>query len=162
MAFLAKPDLVTHVYPELLDVITRSDDTIITRAINAGIGEAKSFLNRFDLVAMLGTDTDAPTFQDEYFTMLVKDIIVWRLIILANPNINVEVARLAYKDAVRSLEKVMEGDVDPGWPLRTDTIDTVASDQPLFTDGGGEGINGGLDPSGQIGWNSNRRRQSHW
>lgn len=161
MAFITKADLVTHVYPELIDVITRQNDDIVNKAINAGIGEARSFLNRFDNVAMLGTDSQAPSFQDEYFTMLVKDLIVWRLIVLANPNINVEVARLAYKDAKQSLEKIMEGDVDPGWPLRTDMIPTT-TDQPLYSNGGGESVNSGLDPSGNIGWNSNRRRQSHW
>lgn len=73
MAFITKADLVTHVYPELIDVITRQNDDIVNKAINAGIGEARSFLNRFDNVAMLGTDSQAPSFQDEYFTMLVKD-----------------------------------------------------------------------------------------
>jgi|GEM_PF-361659 len=162
MAYITKADLITHVYDEIIDVITRANDDITNKAISAGIGEAKAYLNRYDLVAIFGTDAAAPTFTDEFLNNLVKDIIVWRLIILSNPNINVEISRAAYKDACKTLIQANKGiDVDPGWPLRTDSI-TLPGQFPQGTNGGGEAINGGLDPSGNIGWNSNQRRQNHW
>lgn len=160
MAYLSKADLVTHVYPELIDIITRSNDSIVTKAINAGVGECKAYLNRFDLLKIFGTVDVDPTFSDEFLNTLVKDVVIWRLIILANPNINVEISRAAYTDAKKTLEKAMKGDIDPGWPLRTDTLSTTST--PQQNELGGENINNGLDPSGNIGWNSNNKRSNHW
>ena len=53
MAYIVKADLYTVIYQAILDEITRTDDTIITRAINAGIKEVKSYLSRWDLTRKL-------------------------------------------------------------------------------------------------------------
>lgn len=141
MPYLTKDDLITHIYPEIRDEITRGDDTIIVKAINEGMGEAKSYLNRYDLNAMFG---DTPTFKDDFLDSVVKDIICWKLIKLSNPNINLELFRTAYEDAVKFLDKVMRGIVDPQWPLRVDDTGTP------------------LDESGNIGWSSNTKRSNHY
>ena len=161
MAYLTKADLVTHAYVEIIDEITRQTDAIVDEAIDSAVEEAKSYLNRYDLLAMFGSDTVNPTFTNKFLNTLVKDIAIWRIIILANPNINVEVARAAYTDATKTLLKVAKGDLDPAWPLRTDQI-TLPGQTPPYPYSGGEGVYGGLDPSGNIGWNSNQRRQNHW
>lgn len=160
MPYLSKDDLITHVYPEIIDVITRSDDGVVNKCISAGIAEAKAYLNRFDQLGLFGTDSADPTYRNEYLDTLVKDIICWHLIKLSNPNINIEIFRAAYTDSLKALEKIMRGIIDPGWPLRTDT-ETSTGQWPGGSPGG-EGINNGIDLSGNIAWNSNRKRESHW
>lgn len=161
MPFLTKASLKTHMRAEIIDLITRQDDTIIDEAITAGIGEAKSYLNRYDKDAIFGVGGADPSFSDGFFTRLVKNIVVWHLVILSNPNISMEVARAAYEDAIKFLAKARDGKADPDWPLRSDT--------PVLPDGssglptwGGENVNPGVDLSGHISFNSNQRRRNHW
>lgn len=120
MPFLTKADLTPPLYQEIIDEITRGDDAIVTKAINNAIGEMKGSLNRYNLVAMFGTNDTEPTFSEEFLSSLGKDIACWHLIKLANPNINLELFRTAYEDAVKFLDKVMKGDKDPAWPLKPD------------------------------------------
>ena len=117
---------------------------LVARAINEGIGEAKSYLNRYDLAAIFGTEDDAPTYLDEHLNGLVKDIVCWKLIKMSNPNINIELFRTAYEDAVNYFKAVMKGNVDPAWPLRLDDEDTD------------------FDESGHIFSFSNIKRKNHY
>jgi phage gp36-like protein len=144
MPYLTKDDLITHLYPEIRDEITRSNDLLITKAINEGIGEAKSYLNRYDMVKMFSDDVVLRTFKDDFLDGVVKDIVCWKLIKLANPNINLALFRTAYEDAIKFLEKVMKGQTDPAWPLRPDDPATP------------------FDESGNIGWRSNIKRTNHY
>lgn len=117
---------------------------IMDKAIKEGIGQAKSYLNRYDIVAIFGNDENEPSFQDDWLDSLVKDLICWKLIKLCNPNINLELFRTAYEDAVKELDKVQKGITDPTWPLRVDDDGTP------------------LDESGHIYWNSNIKRNNHY
>lgn len=128
MAYLTKDDLTTHIYAEVRDEITRADDTLITKAITTGVGMAKSYLNRYDLVAMFGVGDTNPTFTDEFLNSVVKDIVCWHLIKLCNPNIDLTLFRQSYEDAIRFLEKVQRGGPDPAWPLRADDPNTPNDD----------------------------------
>ena len=127
MAFLVKTDLTPPLYQEIIDEITRTDDTIVVKAINSAVGEMKGYLNRYDTVAMF----DNATFEEEYLKTLGKDIACWQLIKMANPNINIDIFRHAYEDAIKFLIKVMKGEADPPWPLRpsnpTDPIDEAGN-----------------------------------
>jgi hypothetical protein len=123
MSLLVKADLKTHVYSEIIDEITRADDTIITSAISNGESEAKAYLNRYDLATMFAT-----TYTDEFLRSLVKDVVCWHIIKLCNANINLELFRTLYQDAIKTFEKVMKGLIDPQWPLKTDDPDTDNDD----------------------------------
>lgn len=123
MPLLTKADLKTHIYPEITDVITRTDDTIVQEAIDNGESEVKAYLNRYDLVVMFD-----PAYTDKFLRGVVKDVVCWHLIKLANPNINLELFRTLYKDAKNTLEKVMIGKIDPQWPLRIDDPNTPNDD----------------------------------
>lgn len=138
MPLLVKDDFKTHIYPEITALITRTDDTLINKAISNAEGEARSYLNRFDLDTMFQT-----TFNNEHLKGLVKDIACWHLIKLANPNVNLELFRTAYEDAIKFLDKVQRGYVDPEWPLRNNPDTT-------------------LDESGHISWSSNTKRKNHY
>ena len=139
MPLLTAADLQTHIYPEITDVITRSNTSIVTIAINNAESEAKSYLNRFDIVTMFNT-----TYTDQWLKSLVKDIACWHIIKLANPNINMELFRASYEDAISYFKNVMKGNVDPLWPLRIDDPETP------------------FDESGHISSSSNIKRSNHY
>jgi phage gp36-like protein len=128
MAFLTKADFATHIYAEIIDEITRNNDTIVTKAINNAVSEMKAYLNRYDFVLLFG---DASAFSDEYLKSIGKDIACWHLLKLVNPNINLELFRTAYEDAIKFLKLVMKGEADPAWPLKADDPNTPNDDAGL-------------------------------
>jgi phage gp36-like protein len=104
-------------------IITVDPDLIVTKAINSAIAEAKSYLSRYDLIQLFG-DSLGEGIQD-HLKNLTKDIACWHLIRLSNPNVNLELFRTNYKDAIEFLTKVMKGQADPaGWPYKSDNTDT--------------------------------------
>ncbi len=138
--YLVKDDLLTHIYSESIEEITREDDTIVERAISAAIAEAKSYLSRYDLALLFADDAD-----DENLRNKVKDLACWHLIKLSNPNIDVAMFRTAYEDARRWLEGVMKGQVDPaGWPRKANDPET------------------GFPEGGAVGHSSNTKRVNHF
>lgn len=122
---------------------TTDPDSIVTRVIASAIAEARSYLNRFDLPAMFGTAEAEPTYESEHLKNLVKDIACWHLVRLSNPNINLELFRTAYEDAIKFLKEVQQGKADPGWPYKPDNPDTPG------------------DESAAVQWSSNRKRRQH-
>jgi len=123
MSLLTKADFKTHVYAEIIAEISRADDTIVQLAIDAGESQAKSYLNRYDLTKMFD-----PTFTDEFFRGLVKDLVCWRFIKLANPNIQLELFSKAYDDAIAEFNRINKGITQPVWPLKQDDPDTPNDD----------------------------------
>ena len=133
-AIITIADLQTHIYSENLDAISRGDDTLITRAIAAGIDEAKSYLSvKYDVAAIFA-DTPGGT-TDQNLLNKTKD--------LANPNINLELFRTAYEDAIDWFTKILKGQMNPvGWPLREDDPDTD------------------YEEGGSLQWSSNTKRNN--
>jgi phage gp36-like protein len=148
MPFLTKSDFRTHLYQEVINNITRDDDSIVDKGISAAIAEAKSYLNRYDLLALFGNSTTEPTVLEadlEHLRDVVKDIACWKMIKLANPNINLELYRTMYEDAIKWLDKVLKGQVDPdGW--------TYKPDDPNTTE----------DEGSSVRWSSNAKRTQHF
>jgi len=121
-------DLKTKMYPEVQQLITRSDDSIATEAIDIAISQAKMYLNRYDLVALFGDATAnvSATITDPYLNSMVKDIAVWQLLRLANPNIDMSVALTAYEKTIASLKDIQAGKANPqGWPYQDTTGETA-------------------------------------
>lgn len=140
--YLIPDDLYTHIYPEIKNIIVRNDQTITQKAIDAAVSEVRSYLNRYDLNAIFGTETDEPTFHDPYLDSIVKDVAVWNILKLANPNIDMAVFRSAYQDAIAYLTNIQKGLVEPAYPPAPE-ID-------------------GFNPSNTIFWDSNPRRHNHY
>ncbi|RXK57559.1 DUF1320 domain-containing protein [Lacibacter luteus] len=145
MPYLLSGDLDTHIYSENKEEIVREDAAIIASCIAAAIAEAKSYLSRFDLLAIFGTDEIEPTHRDENLKNKVKDIAVWQLVCLANPNIKMEVARTRYEDAIKWLTMVQSGKSDPKLPMPVDEDDED-----------------GYDESSNIQWDSNPKRNNYY
>jgi hypothetical protein len=142
--FLEKDDLYTVIYQQILDEITRADDTVATRGISAAIDEVKAYLSRYDLDALFGTDEEEPTFPSEFLKSLVKDVAAWQVIKLSNPNIDYAHIYKCYEDATDRLTKIQKGLMNPqGWPLYV-----PPSTDPV--------------PGNAIGWGSNPKRDHHF
>lgn len=124
MPYLIEADFKTHIYAETITAITRSDGTIVTSAIDEAISTAKGYLSRYNRTKLF--DPTATGFvSDKQLLAVVKDIAVWRMVRLANPNISIEMARTNYEDAIEWLKDVQKGIVDPeGWPYQDDDEDT--------------------------------------
>jgi hypothetical protein len=144
MPLITQADLATNLYPEVIEEITRTDDTIADRAIAAAIQEAKMYLARFDLIQLFGTDILEPTVEDEYLKSLVKDLACWHLIRLSNTGIDHATYRTAWQDAITVLKNIMAEKAQPqGWPY-------ADSSSTTYPDGS------------SISWHSNPRRDNHY
>lgn len=152
---ITKQSLQTHLYGENIEAITRGNDAIVNIAIATGVAEAQSYLARYNIPTLLPTapldgwpdDWTPPTgfVRDENLLNKTKDLICWHLIKLANPNINLELFRTAYEDAIEWFKQIMKGQAQPyGWPLRVDDPDTT------YVEGG------------QIQWASNLKRNNYF
>jgi hypothetical protein len=126
--YITQSDLSTHIYAEVINEITRTDSTIVTKAINTAIQETKMYLDRYDLAALFGTDIAAPTVTDEYLKSIVKDITCWHLIRLANVNVDYNAYRNNYYDAINALKTIMNGGANPqGWPYKDISSETLTN-----------------------------------
>ncbi len=118
MSLITPADLATHIYPEIINEITRNNDTIAEEAIAAATQETKLYLSRYDLVQLFGTETEEPLINDTLLKSLVKDIAVWHLLKLSNTNIDQATHRQVYEDAIKTLKNIMSGTAVPeGWPF---------------------------------------------
>lgn len=112
---LLKSDFNTHIYAELIEAIQRNDDTVITAAIAAAESEAKGYLSRYDtdaLFALTGAN------RDPALLMRLKDLAAWHFVTLANADINIELRKTRYDEAVSWLKDVQSGKAHmKSWPL---------------------------------------------
>ena len=125
--YLTKEELKTKIYEELLDIITRADDTIVEEEIHAAIDMAKGYLGRYDINALFGIEPSTPpTFTAAPgLKAAVKDIVVFNLASLANANYDMTVLNQRKEDAMRWLREIQAGKSIPhNWPLKDTTEDT--------------------------------------
>lgn len=147
--YLQKLDLYAVLYQEIIDTITRNDDTVVDRAIRTAISEAKSYLSRFDLIALFTSDNDdmttVPTVVDENLKSKTLDLAAWQLIKLCNPNIDLKLFRTSYEDALSFFKEVQKSKIAPdGWLYKKDDPSTYF-------------------PEGNIiSTKSNSQRNNHW
>jgi hypothetical protein len=144
MPYLTIEDLYTHLHPEVIDEITRSDDTIVAKAIDAAICEASMYLSRYDLVQLFGNADTPPAIADEYLKSIVKTIACRHLALLCSTGTHHHAIHAAYTDALAALKTIMNGQAKPaGWPYNSG----VVQDTP---------------DSNAISWYSNRRRRNYY
>lgn len=115
---LVKADFNTHIYTELINVIQRNDETILTAAIAAAESEAKGYLSRYDTDSLFAQDGQD---RDPALLMRLKDMAAWHFITLANADIDLEVRKTRYDEAKSWLKDVQSGKVHmKDWPLPTE------------------------------------------
>lgn len=116
MAFLSIPELNTHLYGEVVEEITRTQDEIAQSAIDAAISEAFGYLSAYDTAAILLQEGAA---RNASLLLFIKDIAVWHFINLANPAVEMELRKDRYEKAIDWLEKVQAGKIVPALPVPT-------------------------------------------
>lgn len=116
--FIDETDFNTVMYAELIDVISREDDSILEAAIAAAEQQAKGYLARYDTDALF-TAIDAA--RDPLLLLWVKDIAAWHFIGLANANVDLELRKTRRDEAIKELEKIQSGKFLPlGWAELTE------------------------------------------
>ena len=114
----------TSLYPEVLSAITRNDPHAAELQILSAEELCKSYLFKYDLNAVFGTTDTPPTHPSEFVKKLVKIIASYYLVRMASPNVNIELYRLDYQDAMKMLEDIRDGRNNPNLPYAVDNPDT--------------------------------------
>lgn len=123
--FLEIEELKTHVRSESMASIIRSDETIGQAAIDGAMVEAKGYLTRFNTALIFGAVTDE---RNQLLLIFVKDIAVWHLVNLCNPNIDLKLRKERYDRAIKWLEGVQKGMIVPDLPLAVDDDGNTSGD----------------------------------
>jgi phage gp36-like protein len=111
MSFLAEPDLLTAIYPEQLDAITREDDAAAQFAMDTAEEEMKGYLSpKYDVATIFGKVGAA---RNKLLVTFCRDIAVFHLINIANPGIDYPSKKDLYERAVRWCEQVQSGKINP-------------------------------------------------
>lgn len=138
----------TSLYPEIIDKITRGDNEAAELQILAAESLVRSYMSRYDTGAIFGTASEPPTFNGaevELIKKTVKIIASYYLVRMANPNVNIELFRADYEDALSWLKELQAGNVNPELPYRPDDPDTEIDES-----------------AGDVYWNSNFKRIQHF
>lgn len=119
----------TSLYPEVLSAITRNDPHAAELQILSAEELCKSYLFKYDLDAIFGTECTAPSHPSELVKKIVKIITSYFLVRMASPNVNIELYRLDYQDAIKMLEDIRDGRNNPALPYATDNPDTPENEE---------------------------------
>lgn len=125
MAFLDKDELKTVATVEVVNLITKGDDTIVTEIIGESIDIIKTYLfKHFDTDAIFMAEGGQ---RSKVILKYLKDIAIHEIYIRRTKQMN-EVAKLRYDEAMLWLEKVAKGIIQPDLPLKL--IDTDGDGNP--------------------------------
>jgi phage gp36-like protein len=117
----------TSLYPEIIQKITRGDTEAAALQILAAESLVRSYMSKYNVTAIFGTETEAPTFTGpdvELIKKIIKIIAAYYLVRLSNPNVNIELYRADYEDALEWLKELQAGNVNPTLPYQPDDPDT--------------------------------------
>ena len=113
MAYLTKEEIKTHLYGPVVDEISREDDTILQSAIDAATAEARGYLTAYDMDAIFAA---VGNLRNPILLLYIKDITVWHYIQLANPAVEMELRLKRYERAIKFLQEIQSGKVNPSLP----------------------------------------------
>lgn len=130
MAYITVEELHTHLHDEIVEAITRGDDTIAQSAIDAATAEARGYLTRFDTDRIFQT---SGSHRNQLLLIFVKDIAVWHLINLCNAGTELELREKRYDRAVDWLKAVQRGNVSPDLPERKPEDGKPDKNNPIGT-----------------------------
>lgn len=131
----------TSLYPEIIRTITRGDRDAAELQIIAAEEFVKSYLFKYDLKAIFGTGKEPPASPSELVKKIVKIIASYYLVRMANPNVNLELFRADYDDALQLLADIRDGKNNPNLPYAPDDPDTPDDES-----------------NNDVSWNSNPKR----
>lgn len=112
--FLSKSDLYQSLHEEIIDEITRQDNTLIEQCISTAVAEMKPYLSPvFDtgsIFAKTGTD------RDPLLVTFAADIAVYNLVSTCPVGIDMDDKRARYKRAIDWLKQVQSQEIIPDLP----------------------------------------------
>lgn len=111
MSFITKTDLLTAIYQEQFDAITREDNALPDFCIDAAIEEMKGYLSPKYDVAKIFAKSGAE--RNNLLVILGRDMAVYHIICLSNPGIDYQSKKDRYDRAVTWLVQVQKGQVNP-------------------------------------------------
>ncbi len=114
--FIDKPDFNSSIHSEIVDLITRSTDTTLEENVQQAIDEMAGYLSaRYDTDAIFAATGDN---RNKLLAMLCKDITLYHLHAVGNPNQMPDLRVKRYDDAINTLKRIQKGEVNPpGLPL---------------------------------------------
>jgi phage gp36-like protein len=116
--FLSIHELKTVIYDYQLSEIVEDDTTIAAMAINAAIEEVKSYLcSRYDVEKTFAAKGNK---RNPLILEITKDVALWQIVRLSNPDIIHERVKDRYDRAVEWLDKVARGLISPSLPTVQD------------------------------------------
>lgn len=125
MAFLTKEELKTVATLEVVNLITKGDDTIVTEIIEETIDIIKTYLfKHFDVDAIFEAEAEE---RSRVILKYLKDITIHEIYIRRTKQMN-EVAKLRFDEAMLWLEKVSKGIIQPDLPPKE--VDTDGDGEP--------------------------------
>jgi phage gp36-like protein len=123
MSFITSTDLLTAMYQEQLDAITREDDALPQFGMDAAEEEMKGYLSpKYDVAkifAKSGTD------RNKLLIVLCRDMAIYHILSISNPGMNTDSKKARYDRAVSWLQNVQSGKVNPPNLERTETDETI-------------------------------------
>lgn len=112
-------DLKTHLYTEVIETISRDDESLVQEAIDAAEYEAIGYLERYDTEDLFSKEDDN---RDKTLLMYLKDMAVWNLLAVSNPDTDLDFREKRYKTALNWLTKIQGGKLTPkNWVLSSVT-----------------------------------------
>jgi len=112
--FLQIEELKTVMYDYQLSEIVEDDNTIAEMAIAAAIEEVRSYLRgRFNTDATFSAEGSE---RNPLILEITKDVALWQIIRLSNPDILHDRVKERYDRAVEWLDRVASGMVSPTLP----------------------------------------------
>jgi hypothetical protein len=128
MAFLTKDDLLSEIYEEVLEAITRGNEGRIDTAVGLALGEAQNFLGiKYDVEDIYRKEGDE---RNKTVLRIVKDITIFRLygVLESTP----EDIQVRYDNARRDLELIAgtapRGNTIPLVGCKLNDLDTEAKE----------------------------------
>ncbi len=118
MAFLEKQDFDSRIYAEILDAITRQDDTIVEVMIDVAIGEMKGYLSaRYDVETIFAQSGNN---RHPVVLEFAKDIALYHLHSIHDPATIPQIRIDRYNRAIEWLKEVNKGHINPDLPVSND------------------------------------------
>ena len=117
----------TSLYPEIINKITRNKQESAELQILSAESFVRSYMSKYDLDAIFGTSDQEPTFKGPAVNLIqkiIKIIASYYLVRVANPNVDLELFRADYEDAIDWLKDLQSGKANPDLPYRLDDPDT--------------------------------------
>lgn len=121
MAFLNKDDLALSIDLNEVDAITNNDETIVTNAIDAAVGEARGKLyNSFDVDTIFNKTGDS---RNQMLLQVCVDIAVYRLVASNQAGQDIEDRETRYLAAKTWLTDCRDGKDYPDLERTENTIE---------------------------------------